>query len=119
MGGRIEVSSIKGAGSTFRFFVRADLPLPEPDSETSTPPSLSRNPSAALEKLHVLVVEDNIVNQKVLRRQLVKAGYTCEGESEERRSLSLGRTTTRGRDVDLAPVSCFYQSPTTVRRLLM
>lgn len=90
MGGRIEVSSVKGAGSTFRFFVRADLPLPEPESTSSDPPSLSRNSSAAqVEKLHVLVVEDNIVNQKVLRRQLVKAGYTCEGEFkfEEARGL--------------------------------
>jgi len=27
----------------------------------------------------VLIVEDNIINQTVLKRQLVKAGYTCAG----------------------------------------
>lgn len=31
--------------------------------------------------MHVLVVEDNIINQTVLKRQLIKAGLTCDGES--------------------------------------
>jgi CheY-like chemotaxis protein len=30
---------------------------------------------------HALVVEDNIINQTVLRRQLLKAGWQCDGES--------------------------------------
>lgn len=30
---------------------------------------------------HALVVEDNIINQTVLRRQLLKAGWKCDGMS--------------------------------------
>lgn len=29
---------------------------------------------------HVLIVEDNLINQTVLKRQLVKAGLSCNGE---------------------------------------
>lgn len=32
-------------------------------------------------RLHILIVEDNIINQTVLKRQIVKAGLTCDGES--------------------------------------
>ena len=41
----------------------------------------------------VLVVEDNLINQTVLKRQMVKAGWTCDGESyahAQRRSLHTG-----------------------------
>lgn len=30
---------------------------------------------------HVLIVEDNLINQTVLKRQLIKAGLSCNGES--------------------------------------
>ena len=36
-----------------------------------------------MEKLHILVVEDNQINQTILKRQMVKAGLTCEGEYSE------------------------------------
>ena len=32
--------------------------------------------------LHILIVEDNIINQTVLKRQIVKAGLTCDGEHQ-------------------------------------
>jgi CheY-like chemotaxis protein len=37
-------------------------------------PETPKNPEFATEALHVLIVEDNLVNQKVLSRQLEKAG---------------------------------------------
>lgn len=79
LGGRIEVESTPGAGSEFRFFV---------SSVTASPDSVERKqalspvvPVGILpgvpHTLHILVVEDNPINQKVLQRQLVKAGLTC------------------------------------------
>jgi CheY-like chemotaxis protein len=32
------------------------------------------------DRMRVLLVEDNIISQTVLKRQLVKAGLTCDGE---------------------------------------
>jgi CheY-like chemotaxis protein len=102
-GGQIGVSSTAGVGSTFGFFLQArrlasdsdraalsrrgsidlhtpshadaskelvaavsgiDIGKPEPDVPTAD----------ELEKLHVLIVEDNLVNQRVLSKQLTKAG---------------------------------------------
>ena len=99
MGGRIEVVSEHGKGSTFRFFVRvrtcqtqkrhasADIEMSEANAR---PPAKRRQtghktgPSGRINVLgprpHVLIVEDNLINQTVLARQLKHVGLTCEGE---------------------------------------
>lgn len=96
-GGQIGVSSQAGEGSTFGFFLQCKRtvssirpPLPhEPSSRTQDTQQASRNLIAAVSdmdmpqtlpnptissQLHILIVEDNIVNQKVLSKQLTKAG---------------------------------------------
>lgn len=80
MGGRIEVSSEFGKGSTFRFYIKADVSkhslglstqqLPA-NLGTKTPPASS----PGRRSLRVLIVEDNLINQKVLNKQLTKAGH--------------------------------------------
>ncbi|KAF1849517.1 putative histidine kinase HHK16p [Cucurbitaria berberidis CBS 394.84] len=101
-GGRIGVSSEAGIGSTFGFFLQCkrmiseDRPpllhthsLPshtlehaessrklvaaEVSSNGLNAPELVPSPSD-LKKLHILIVEDNLVNQKVLSKQLTKSG---------------------------------------------
>lgn len=80
LGGDIEVESVKGQGSTFRFYIKAravrgatlpSSPLPRPSVARMIDPS---------QAIQVLVVEDNKINQTVLRRQIVKQGMTCEGK---------------------------------------
>lgn len=80
MGGRIEVASEFGKGSTFRFYIKAEVSkhalglstqqLP-PALGTKTPPASS----PGRRSLRVLIVEDNMINQKVLNKQLTKAGH--------------------------------------------
>lgn len=100
MGGRIEVVSEHGKGSTFRFFVRvrtcqtqkrhatSDVDMSE--TEVGARPAAKRRqmtatskptkPSVIGPRPHVLIVEDNLINQTVLARQLKHVGLTCEGK---------------------------------------
>lgn len=78
MNGKIEVDSVRGEGSTFRFFVKSSVPATNQVLEKT----VARTSSVAAAKkrpLHVLIVEDNHINQRVLARQLKKASLTCEG----------------------------------------
>jgi hypothetical protein len=95
VGGRIEVASEHGKGSTFRFFIQAKTcqtakrshsdmsPSLGSGYRTQRPPLKKRNtgrPPTVGPKPHVLIVEDNLINQTVLMRQLKHVGLTCEGE---------------------------------------
>ncbi|KAK4055384.1 hypothetical protein OIO90_003222 [Microbotryomycetes sp. JL221] len=109
--GFIEVESLPGAGSTFRFLIPAkvadtsfeELPLPSlpplgtvPQSRTKRArPGYMRQPSAKNQKLvnttdrpvHILIVEDNAINQKVLSRQLKLAGFSVTIANNGREGL--------------------------------
>jgi CheY-like chemotaxis protein len=101
-GGQIGVSSEAGVGSTFGFFIqcRRAPPPKQPDnmgpppligrseaaaahaslrsnsSPASIPSTAQSEPSADNSDLAILIVEDNLVNQRVLSKQLKKAGCT-------------------------------------------
>jgi len=84
MGGRIDVDSVYGEGATFRFFIEAQtvaasvLDQPQsPQGHLATRPLTGSPPLP----LHILVTEDNIINQNVLCRQLRKAGCTVAAAS--------------------------------------
>ncbi|PMD30512.1 hypothetical protein L207DRAFT_573370 [Hyaloscypha variabilis F] len=89
--GAIGVSSKPGKGSTFAFYVRSrrtesptaqtTLPLrtttnhPLPLARSISQPFTSTTfPAPDLDKMHVLLAEDNLVNQRIVAQQLKKAG---------------------------------------------
>ncbi|KAM0750434.1 hypothetical protein T439DRAFT_381120 [Meredithblackwellia eburnea MCA 4105] len=115
--GFIEVESTSGAGSIFRFVIPAERGMLDPGasrghpvvgtiprrrSSTTTPSNMSWDPprkspiqrpvrqaSEDLNKpVHVLVVEDNDINRKVLARQLKTRGYIVSEATDGAKALA-------------------------------
>jgi CheY-like chemotaxis protein len=92
-GGAIGVSSKSDVGSTFSFFVSTQLAGPPAGHVVGKKRlerplhhrTLSHMDDMKAVKLHVLIVEDNLVNQKVLQKQLQKCGWTVSvaGDGQE------------------------------------
>lgn len=98
-GGEIGVASERGVGSTFAFYVKARRTAPPPKAGPVVgPDAFKRNSAIMAQKtanpltpirpviqprfssserlaLKVLIVEDNLVNQRVLKKQLVNLGH--------------------------------------------
>ena len=72
-GGEIGVSSRFGQGSTFGFYVKAKRAKHKPQTMSELFSESSKD-GRKQQALHVLLVEDNLINQKVLSKQLKKAG---------------------------------------------
>ncbi len=79
MGGRLEVASTPGQGSVFHF----TLPLRPVLSAPAAPAAATKR--AAHLNLHVLVVEDNEVNRKILGSQLTQLGcpFTLANDGQD------------------------------------
>jgi CheY-like chemotaxis protein len=122
MGGAIGVMSQAGKGSTFAFYIEArkvtaqaaETPITEP-AEFPFPPLRSISDPVVIEpsmvlnlkQIHVLLVEDNILNQRVTAEQLRTAGCTVTianhgGEALERLKESrLWRGNVEGQKLDI------------------
>ncbi len=91
MGGTIGVESREGHGSTFWFLARFAKDAPDDATELAK----SENPVMALPplvvherpRLRVLLVEDNVVNQRVAVHQLQRLGCTIETATNGQEAL--------------------------------
>ncbi|ESZ95196.1 putative histidine kinase M3C8p [Sclerotinia borealis F-4128] len=102
-GGRIGLSSKLGEGSTFGFYVKARRSIEPPNTIR---PNLTPESSGSSEvsyydgskAMQVLLVEDNLVNQKILKKQLTKAGCVVHVANHGLEALEI-----------LRQCSCWYE----------
>ncbi|KAH4933297.1 hypothetical protein HBI88_052490 [Parastagonospora nodorum] len=103
-GGGIGVQSTQGVGSIFSFYVKSRSAAPgRRNSTTFNLPSRAKShiiqdkqpmlletatPPLPSPKYHILVVEDNLINQRVLCNQLKKIGCTVQVANHGREALS-------------------------------
>jgi signal transduction histidine kinase/CheY-like chemotaxis protein len=73
MGGELRVTSVVGEGSVFTFSARVMRATKEDVIEAAPPESTDMPPC-----MHILVVEDNEINQAVIRGLLERDGHTVE-----------------------------------------
>ena len=78
MGGEIGVESQPGIGSTFRFSVLLERCLKRSEASPSTPGQPLASASPRSRDFHLLLVEDNPVNQIVARGLLENLGYRVD-----------------------------------------
>lgn len=82
LGGDIEVESVLGEGTTFRFHIECEELAPAPKTESDQAPVLSETTANRIvgftsphDDLRVLIAEDNPVNRLLLKKILGKAGF--------------------------------------------
>lgn len=100
--GEIGVASESGVGSTFAFYILCKKTT-SPERERALLNGISKTAmSKALAKLHVMIVEDNLINQAVLQKQLVKMGCVVTVANHGQQCLELieGTKFRRGNEKD-------------------
>jgi len=104
MGGRIDVQSSLGVGSTFTVYLTLKRGIGEltAKSHTEMPPPLPVQPSGR----RILLVEDNLVNQRVGTRLLEKIGCHVDVAENGQIALRLLSSMESRRGYDLVLMDC-------------
>jgi len=94
MGGELGVRSRLGEGSTFTFTARFERGPPSGEILATKPETPSSSSAAAsTPQLHILVVEDNPINQKVAAKLLERQGHSVAVRSDGVQALEYLETT--------------------------
>lgn len=88
-GGVISLESALDKGAVFRFTITLDVP------ENQAPPKddkeLEKIEMAVPKNLHVLVVDDNLINQKITRKVLENKQFKCTMADDGQQALDLAK----------------------------
>ena len=96
-GGRIGLKSKQGLGSTFAFYIRVKKVAAETETAVRRASESHKNVSLK-ENLEFLLVEDNFVNQRVLKKQLSQKGHNVHIANHGLEALDYLKTTRYWRD---------------------
>ncbi len=87
MGGSIQCESEVNQGT--KFMVRIELKVDSLEHEQDDKLAEEEHPSISVEGMHLLVVEDNNLNWKIVRAILLDEGITCERAENGQKCLDL------------------------------
>ena len=85
MGGRITVQSQVGKGTVFKFFL--SFKAVESSSDIKNFCDLTDDPGVPVERLNILLVEDNPVNQLLAKKMLEKKGLSVTAVDNGQKAL--------------------------------
>lgn len=100
MGGHIKVETSPGKGSVFCFEVPFELPTSQTESRPDQP-LISDHSDHAGGRARALVVEDNLVNQRVAKALLKRLGFDTDSAVNGQEALEFIQTNHRGYEVIL------------------
>lgn len=89
------MSSDPGAGAKFAFYIKARQANPRRKSVSAQSTSNVAHSNTDSPNLSILIVEDNLVNQAVLQKQLKKQGYGVHIANHGKEALQCLRSTKR------------------------
>lgn len=116
MGGHVKVESDFGKGSSFRFELPFELP-PRPDSQQDE--NIQRPPVNSGASSRALVVEDNLVNQRVATALLKRLGFDTDSAINGQEAIEYVQSNHAGYDVILMdcqmPIMDGYETTRCIR----
>lgn len=88
MGGKLEFSGKPNKGSVFQFALTFDIAQIN-NVDVSEVLNIEMNTQRVMESRHALVVEDNVINQKVIVKMLERLNITADVASDGRKAIDL------------------------------